>query len=184
MAKVLERLVLSPIFRNSNQQLYALDSASRSLSKTQLDRLGERLRAGTATETDLRALDSYRRSFWSSYERVVQMIRDNLGLEGTGRPAKTTTAIADKLKRQKTRLSQIQDIAGYRIVVNSVPDQDDALARLTELFPKATIEDRRKRPSHGYRAVHIIVELDERLIEIQLRTANQHQWGTDFRKTC
>ena len=38
------------------------------LSKTQIDRLGDRLRTGDISEADLRLLDSYRRSFTDAYE--------------------------------------------------------------------------------------------------------------------
>src|SRR2546422_4790511 len=79
---------------------------SNELSKTQVDRLGDRLRKGGISETDLRLLDSYRRSFAEAYECVVRRIRDQLKLEPTGRPAKSTTSIVDKLQRESVRLSQ------------------------------------------------------------------------------
>ena len=89
-------------------------------SKTQIDRLGDRLRAGSLTESDLIILDEYRRSFGEAYESVVRTIRQSLGLEPTGRPAKSTGSISEKLRRESIRLSQIQDIAGCRIVVHDV----------------------------------------------------------------
>ena len=55
-----------------------------SLSKTQIDRLGDRLRGGGMTETDLRLLDSYRRSFFPAYERVVGAIRSCLASKSRG----------------------------------------------------------------------------------------------------
>jgi hypothetical protein len=67
-------------------------------TKTQLDKLGERLRAGSRTEMDLRALDDYRRSFRPAYDAVVCTLRSELGIEATGRPAKTTASIVDKLE--------------------------------------------------------------------------------------
>ncbi len=39
------------------------------------------------------------------------------------------------------------------------------------------VVDRRERPSHGYRAIHIVVLVRERAVEIQLRTALQHLWA-------
>ena len=147
------------------------------ISKTQIDRLGDRLKRGNITEEDLRLLDQYRRSFSDAYEMVVGLIRDKLGLEPTGRPAKSTTSIADKLKRESIRLTQIQDIAGCRIVVTDIAEQESVLQSLTGLFPEATVIDRRAKPSHGYRAVHVVVICDGKLIEIQVRTALQQVWA-------
>jgi ppGpp synthetase/RelA/SpoT-type nucleotidyltranferase len=39
------------------------------------------------------------------------------------------------------------------------------------------IVDRRKRPSHGYRAVHVIASVDRRFVEIQIRTSMQDLWA-------
>jgi len=80
---------------------------SRTLSKNQIDRLGDRLRKGDISEDDLRLLDSYRRSFTDAYEEVVGKIIYELGLEPTGRPAKSTTSIYEKLRRESIRLSQM-----------------------------------------------------------------------------
>lgn len=49
-------------------------------------------------------------------------------------------------------------------------------------FPKATVVDRRSAPSYGYRAVHVIVEVDGRFVEIQVRTALQHTWAETSEK--
>jgi hypothetical protein len=70
---------------------------AKEVSKTQIDRLGNRLKSGNITEEDLRLLDQYRRSFADAYEMVVGLIRDKLRLEPTGRPAKSTTSIGREL---------------------------------------------------------------------------------------
>ena len=85
------------------------------VSKTQIDRLGDRLKREEITDTDLRLLDDFRRSFSDAYEFVVRAIRSELNLETTGRPAKSTAAIKEKLLRESVRLTQIQDIAGCRL---------------------------------------------------------------------
>jgi ppGpp synthetase/RelA/SpoT-type nucleotidyltranferase len=139
--------------------------------------LGARLRKGDISEEDLRLLDSYRRSFSAAYEDVIQQIEYELGLEPTGRPAKSTTSIIDKLQRESIRLSQMQDIAGCRIVAPDLDAQDEAVVRLRNSFKRTTTVDRRDRPSHGYRAVHIMIDYAGRLIEIQVRTALQHLWA-------
>src|SRR5215213_9120175 len=147
------------------------------LTKTQVDRLGDRLRTGNITEADLRLLDQYRRSFTEAYEVVVEAIRNELSLEPTGRPAKSTTSISDKLRRESIRLSQIQDIAGCRLIVSDIAAQESVVQSLTSLFDQTTVSDRREKPSHGYRAVHLIINSRSKLIEIQIRTALQHLWA-------
>jgi len=147
------------------------------VSKTQIDRLGNRLRSGAISEDDLRMLDEYRRSFSESYEFGVGAIRNELGLEPTGRPAKSTTSISEKLQRESIRLSQIQDIAGCRLVVSDILEQGRVVESLIRLFEMSSIVDRRKHPSHGYRAIHVIVEFQGRLVEVQVRTALQHSWA-------
>jgi ppGpp synthetase/RelA/SpoT-type nucleotidyltranferase len=95
----------------------------------------------------------------------------------TGRPAKSTTSIIDKRQRESIRLRQMQDVAGCRIIVGDVLDQDRLLQRVQKTFPGCAIADRRRRPSHGYRAVHVIVKVESRPIEIQVRTRLQHMWA-------
>lgn len=145
-------------------------------SKTQIDRLGERLKGGSHTESDLRLLDDYRRSFGEAYEAVVQTIRQH-GEFPTGRLAKSTLSIAEKLRRESIRLSQMQDIAGCRVVVADVVQQEQFVTSLRTLFPGASVIDRRDKPSYGYRAVHIIAEVVGKPVEIQVRTALQHLWA-------
>ena len=155
---------------------------SKEPSKTQVDRLGDRIKRGHITEEDLRLLDRYRRAFTPAYEIVVSAIREKLGLEPTGRPAKSTISIIDKLKRESIRLTQIQDIAGCRIIVADIVEQDSVTQSLTSLFSQAAVIDRREKPSHGYRAIHVVVNQDGKLIEIQVRTALQHAWAEGSEK--
>lgn len=91
---------------------------------------------------------------------------------------KTVGAIVEKLNRQRIRLTQIQDIAGVRLTCADAPDQELLAGVLAFKFPDAEIDDRRDRPSHGYRAVHVIVSSQlDRVVEIQLRTQAQHRWA-------
>ncbi len=145
-------------------------------SKTQIDRLGDRLKGGPHTESDLRLLDDYRRSFGEAYEAVVLAIRQR-GELPTGRPTKSTHSIVEKLHRESIRLSQMQDIAGCRVIVVNVVQQDEFVASLGTAFPRASLIDRRDKPSYGYRAVHIIAEIAGKPIEIQVRSSLQHLWA-------
>ncbi len=149
-----------------------------SASKGQIDRLGERLRDGPVSENDLRELDAYRESFSDAYGEIIARIRTSTGLEPTGRPMKTPFSIVQKLRREtEMQLSRMQDIAGCRLVVATLPDQDGAVRDLTQAFVKVRVLDRREKPSHGYRAVHIIVSGQGKAVEIQVRTELQNLWA-------
>lgn len=152
------------------------------VTMAQIDKLGDRLRVNAVTEPDFGLLDEYRRSFGPSYQEVMWVLREQGRghLEPTGRFPKTPGSIVAKLTREPSiRLTQIQDIAGCRIVVPSLQDQVVGQTMVEVLFSDAPtrVIDRRDRPSHGYRAIHIVVLVRQRAVEIQLRTALQHLWA-------
>jgi putative GTP pyrophosphokinase len=107
-----------------------------SFSKSEIDRLGARLKRGAPSDTELKMLDAYRRTFGDAYEIVVRTIRERLRLEPTGRPAKSTTSVIEKLQRETIRLSQMQDIAGCRVIVRDVIVQNRVVSKLGKLFSK------------------------------------------------
>ncbi|MBN1868047.1 hypothetical protein JW916_12240 [Candidatus Sumerlaeota bacterium] len=150
------------------------------LSKAQIDKLGERLKGESFTGADLRLLNEYRQSFNEAYETVVRIIRDNLGLEPTGKQEKTSGSIAAKLRRQGSmNLSRMQDIAGCRVVVTDIVEQDRVVELLCTTFSGARVVDRRAKPSHGYRAVHVIPKVEGKPVEIQVRTVLQDLWANE-----
>lgn len=118
-------------------------------STSQINRLGDRLRKDQHAESDLELLDTFRSSFSDVQESAIRTLR-GLGLDPTGRIAKTTPSIIAKLKRESLRLSKIQDIAGCRIVVESIAEQDRVVALVIGAFPVIKVMDRRQKPSHGY----------------------------------
>lgn len=152
-------------------------------SRGTIDRLGERLRR-PLDDDSITDLDQYRRTFWPAYRAVGdalhgKLARQEIGAsaELSGRFGKSTYATVAKLKRMSIRLSQMQDIAGYRIVLSSARAADDLLAELQSLYPHARRFDRRDSSSHGYRAVHLVVNSGGWPIEIQVRTVFQHLWA-------
>jgi putative GTP pyrophosphokinase len=147
------------------------------VSRSQIDRLGDRLRGESILQEDLVELDAYRLSFGAAYDTVIGTLRRELDLAPSGRPAKSTSAIRDKLRRESIRLSQMQDIAGCRVICISYRVQDLVVENIASCFANCTIVDRRLRPSHGYRAVHVIVQVNDCPVEIQIRTPIQHLWA-------
>ncbi len=135
------------------------------------------MKADRLADTDLLLLDDYRRSFAAAYDAVIGALRSQSGLQPTGRFAKSTTSIVEKLRRESIRLSQMQDIAGCRLVVDSLEAQDSTVDQLRSVFRELTLVDRRVAPSHGYIAVHLIVRVESRVVEIQVRTELQHLWA-------
>lgn len=140
-----------------------------SLTKSQLNRIGERLRKNTATEDDVQRLDEYRISFMPAFQKVYDELTA-MDLRPGGRPQKTTPSIVAKLNREKTRLSTMQDITGCRVEVPNRFEQDRTSIELALRYPGAETQDRRIKPSYGYRAVHVIVTVEAKPVEIQIRT--------------
>ncbi|MHB8873935.1 MAG: hypothetical protein ACYC8T_09650 [Myxococcaceae bacterium] len=142
------------------------------------DKLGERLRSQSVPDpANLDALQRVRAEYDAPLAKVEAILREQLGLKATSR-IKTINTIVDKLRREKTRLSSMQDIAGLRIVEDiSLSEQDALVHKICGALPKARVVDRRAKPSHGYRAVHVIAIVDERPVEIQVRTRLQDLWA-------
>jgi putative GTP pyrophosphokinase len=108
---------------------------------------------------------------------VVGVLRQEFQLDPTAREAKSSRAILAKLERTTTTLSTMQDIAGCRAVLSTRAAQQMHAQALVDRFPDSKLIDRIARPSFGYRALHLVVKLDGRRVEIQLRTVLQHLWA-------
>ena len=100
----------------------------------------------------MEALEKLRLDYDLTLVEVVRLLRSALALSPTSR-LKTTGTIIDKLKRERTRLSTMQDVAGARIVVGDLAEQDRVVAAICSLISRSDVVDRRERPNHGYRAV-------------------------------
>jgi putative GTP pyrophosphokinase len=144
--------------------------------RAEIDRLGEAMRQRDLTDEEVDLYNAYRGSFRPTLDAVLAALKDAGAPSATERQ-KTIWSTAAKLRRSTARLSQVQDIAGFRVVVPLKLDQDELINRLTPRHPGWRIIDRRDRPSHGYRAVHALALIDRRHVEIQVRTELQHLWA-------
>jgi len=150
------------------------------MTKSALDRLGARLAAsGPVANADLEELSRA----VGAYQKVLDEVKGQLtelGYRATTR-VKTTGTLVDKLRRETARLSQVQTLAGARIVVRDRKLQDEARDAICEAFESmgctCKVIDRRENPTYGYRAVHVIVYWDGIPVESQIRTELQDTWA-------
>lgn len=150
-----------------------------------MDRVGQRLGKGKTSEADEALLESFLQTHDVALATVVETIQDIERLEAvhlapTSR-VKTRATLAEKIERERTRLTSVYDIAGVRIVVGETRDEQDRVRDLlVSRFPAARVVDRRATPNHGYRAVHIVVQAHGCQVEVQIRTRLQHLWAEVF----
>ena len=103
-----------------------------------------------------------------------------------GQRLKRAPQIVEKLRRHPgMKLSRMQDIGGCRAILSS---HDEVLRVAARIERNWHIKHRKhytlEAPAiSGYRALHIVVERDGRLVEIQLRTAREHEWAEAIERT-
>lgn len=112
-------------------------------------------------------------------QRVVEAMAADHAEPATGRLKRIESAVAKLRRDHRLSLSTIQDIAGCRTVVHGIAEQNRLLEELQRHYSGCRVVDRRAVPnSSGYRAVHLIVRSSEGAkVEIQIRTAGQHDWA-------
>ncbi|MFF9180903.1 hypothetical protein [Streptomyces misionensis] len=167
------------------------------MSKSAVQKLGKRLEVpGEAPEEALMQLEELLIDYselLTAARGVIDELCDTLDwpLSVTHR-LKTTDTLVQKLQRAKARgdstnLARIQDIAGIRLSGNiTLIEQDQLRDWIIERFEgqghKCSVRDRRTDPMVGYRAVHVIVSIEGRYVEIQVRTLSQDLWANVFER--
>lgn len=165
-------------------------------SQSQLRAAGKRMRRSTAggaglSDVDRTILSTYRAWHYpalrEAQERLERAFHKKLAITNplivdvTARPLRTEDAIVAKLTRERTSLGRMQDIAGARIVVATIDLQDLVVGYVMRMFqhcdPRIAKDTREKADRNGYRAVHVVITLKDRLVEIQIRTLGQDPWA-------
>ncbi len=150
------------------------------MSRSAVDRLGKRLATeGEIDDADyellIEVLTAYQQALQETQERLHR-----LGYSPTSR-TKTTSVLVDKLRREHSSLKSVQDIAGTRIICADRDEQNDIVQSVVTCFAdggrEPKVKDRRDEPSHGYRAVHVVVTVQDLPVEIQIRTERQDTWA-------
>lgn len=94
--------------------------------------------------------------------------------------------ILDKLRRHPGMdLARMQDIGGARAVLSDRDEVERVHTKIRENWDVKRTKDWRDRgrPDTGYRALHVMVAKpdrisgEDRIVEVQLRTATEHKWS-------
>lgn len=130
-----------------------------------------------------------------TFSQLVRRIRSTPALAGSetliAMRLKSQPSIRLKLQRFSGRLSTMQDLAGIRVILPSMPE---VTSFTQSLLNSGTVHVLKKPPydyitkpkSDGYRSIHLVYgyhgakhpKLDGLLVEIQIRTRLQHAWAT------
>ena len=180
-----------------------LELARPERSNKEIDAAGESLRQGVLlggkTSPELIMVSEWRSSHEVAMKRVMTSLKKHAYQRGTsaviyGR-AKRLNSLALKLQRfPKMSLSKMQDIAGCRVVLESVFHAESFAASIrNDLAQKLSLGGEIGEKNYiqspkedGYRSLHFIVRYQspntpsqkDRRVEIQVRSSLQHQWAT------
>ena len=165
------------------------------LSKNQIRKLGNRIReaygdgTGVVPQEDLKMLQEYRLTFRDTIASVFDIVyKDCQSINKKSIVTyriKRIESIIGKLKRMpETELDRLIDIAGCRCILSNDEQVYRLLNKLrgnTQIFIKKEIDYIKKPQAEGYRSIHLFVGLandDGKLVEVQLRNQEQHNWAT------
>jgi putative GTP pyrophosphokinase len=167
-------------------------------SRSRVNRAGDRVRAGVATEEDFVIIDEWRaahRAVLNTFQAILRT-RTRHSRTVVAQRHKRRLTIFDKLERiPSMQLSRMDDIAGCRLIFRSISELRSFRSQLhTARFNHKRKNDPDKYDyiqapkSTGYRGIHDVYEYDVNsetgrkfaglFVEIQYRTRVQHAWAT------
>lgn len=155
-----------------------------------IKRLGERLRECKGkhiSDEDLDLLQAHRLSFTEPLFRVFkELTQHKTKVQRTAiiafRLKRISTIINKAIRKPKMQLNRMWDVAGIRIIFSdevAVRKMLDVIKDNYEI--RGEVRDRFHEPKKiGYRAIHIYITdpISRKVIEVQLRTRDTHNWAT------
>lgn len=173
---------------------------SESLTKSQLKRIGEKIRKSNNLEElrdDLEKIQDWRGLHSVPLNTLQTTVRKQLKRHKYQalcvQRLKRMPSIVDKLKRFPMDLSKMQDIGGMRIVAQDVAEVRNIFEVLVNSISDGSFERIQRFNDYiscpkddGYRGIHQAFryiseqrqDLKGMLIELQIRTKLQHLWAT------
>lgn len=155
------------------------------LSNKQIAKTGEKFRDSIFNQSDLNFLEDYRNSFnellLNCSNSLANKIKESLKKFVLVGRLKRIYSIIRKLQRKNNYgmdLNRMSDVAGVRIIVEKILDQNIVLDIINKNFEVEKIYDYRN-DTKLYRSIHIILKKEGRFIEIQIRTLAQQTWADE-----
>ncbi|MFO0014887.1 MAG: RelA/SpoT domain-containing protein [Planctomycetota bacterium] len=167
-------------------------------SKSKVNLAGDRVRTQTATESDLNIIDEWRaahRNVLNTFQAILRTRTRGLPITVAQRHKRRNTILEKLVRFPKMQLSRMDDVAGCRLIFESIADLHDFRDSFHQARFKHEIRNEKdkydyiKRPKlTGYRGIHDVYSYDVSsqngedfkglLVEIQYRTLVQHTWAT------
>lgn len=163
-------------------------------SNKDYEKLGDRIRkdVNNISESDYEMLQYLRTSYKSPLSVVFNTIESlahsvDKNCVCTYRIKRIESIVSKLIRFPEMRVNRAEDIAGCRCILSSEADVYSLLERIRKKQDKLPFEIKGKINDYianpkesGYKSVHINVTLkgDNRRIEIQLRSLEQHNWAT------
>jgi ppGpp synthetase/RelA/SpoT-type nucleotidyltranferase len=167
-------------------------------SKTRVNRAGQRVRTGNATDDDLFTIEEWRaahRKVLNTFQAILRNRTRGTHITVAQRHKRKLT-IFEKLRRfPEMQLVRMDDVAGCRLIFTTIQELYD----FRNTFHQAHFNHKRRNSidkydyiiipkTTGYRGVHDVYEynvmsvvgrhLAGLYVEIQYRTVVQHSWAT------
>lgn len=172
-------------------------------SKGQVNRAGNNIRNGIATDTDIKIIENWR----AAHNKILNDWQAAL----RGRCKSIDVIFAQRLKRRSTifdklnrepemELARMHDIAGCRLIFNDINSLNEYRSKLHKSWMKHVRRKANETPypydyiarphpdKSGYRGIHDVYQYCARpgraqqwnnlQVEIQYRTKAQHAWAT------
>lgn len=161
-------------------------------------KIGEKLRNGEVLDKEEeKEFDIFRKNHTNIivlFNKELEKIEFKGNSYITGRTKRIETIISKLRRPQHPKLNKIHDIAGSRMIFDSLGDLNDAVNKLNQIKIRDfyEISDKNKYnyienpKADGYRGIHKVFKysnpdnskINNLKIELQLRTKLQHTWAT------
>ena len=161
--------------------------STTSVSRGAVDRAGKRIASGNELPGDRDLIADFRDECTTGLLPTCKRIEETLGdlIRALSARPKRTASIVRKCIKLRIKVSEMDDLIGFRIVVGSRLEQDEVCLLLR------SIDGYRRTKSYleveridGYRAIHELFDIppehgrSQRIrFEVQVRTMAQHLWA-------